>query len=163
MGRWTPHAGWLFLVGCRCVVADSRAAMLAVQSWRTATLNAVGDELVTRRWSSFTVCRAPRKTGTLSSKYVPSSLIIRSYLNQGRVWTETGAREPWSQTSHGWHNFGHYGANAVLCSHRHNLQGVRGVLVPPTFWTEGYRTPTFQDENVKNLLSPASAEAICGD
>ena len=29
-----------------------------------------------------------------------------------------------------------------------------------TFWTEGYRTPTFQDEKVKNLLSP---EAICGD
>ena len=24
-----------------------------------------------------------------------------------------------------------------------------------TFWTEGYRTPTFQAENVKNLLSPA--------
>jgi len=25
----------------------------------------------------------------------------------------------------------------------------------PTFWTEGYSTPTFQDEKVKNLLSPA--------
>jgi len=24
----------------------------------------------------------------------------------------------------------------------------------PTFWTEGYSTPTFQDEKVKNLLSP---------
>jgi len=24
-----------------------------------------------------------------------------------------------------------------------------------TFWTEGYRTPTFKDEKVKNLLSPA--------
>ena len=31
--------------------------------------------------------------------------------------------------------------------------GVRGVPVPPTFWTEGYRTFTFQDEKVKNLLS----------
>jgi len=30
-------------------------------------------------------------------------------------------------------------------------------------WTEGYSTPTFQDEKVKNLLSPASAEAICVD
>jgi len=28
--------------------------------------------------------------------------------------------------------------------------GVRGVT--STFWTEGNRTPTFQDENVKNLL-----------
>jgi len=27
-----------------------------------------------------------------------------------------------------------------------------GVPVPPIFWTEGYRTPTFQDEKVKNLL-----------
>jgi len=24
-----------------------------------------------------------------------------------------------------------------------------------TFWTEGYRTPTFQDEKVENLQSPA--------
>ena len=27
--------------------------------------------------------------------------------------------------------------------------------LPPTFWTEGYSTPTFQDEKVKNLLSSA--------
>jgi len=40
--------------------------------------------------------------------------------------------------------------------------GTRGTGTP-TFWTEGYRTPTFQDENVKNFLSPALAEAICGD
>ena len=33
-------------------------------------------------------------------------------------------------------------------SHRCNLQG---VVVPQ----EGYSTPTFQDEKVKNLLSPA--------
>jgi len=32
--------------------------------------------------------------------------------------------------------------------------GTRGTGAP-TFWTEGYRTPTFQDEKVKNLLSPA--------
>ena len=32
---------------------------------------------------------------------------------------------------------------------------VRGVPVPPLFWTEGYRTPTFQDEKVKNLQSSA--------
>jgi len=38
--------------------------------------------------------------------------------------------------------------------------GARGVPVAPTFLTEGYSTPTFQDENVKNLLAP---EAICGD
>jgi len=37
--------------------------------------------------------------------------------------------------------------------------GTRGTGTP-TFWTEGYSTPTFQDEKVKNLLSP---EAICGD
>ena len=27
--------------------------------------------------------------------------------------------------------------------------------MPHVFLTEGYRTPTFQDEKVKNLLSPA--------
>ena len=30
-----------------------------------------------------------------------------------------------------------------------------GNAVSPTFWTEGYRAPTSQDENVNNLLSAA--------
>jgi len=28
-------------------------------------------------------------------------------------------------------------------AHRRNLRGVRGVRVPPTFWSGGYRTPHF--------------------
>ena len=35
---------------------------------------------------------------------------------------------------------------------RRNLRGTRGTGTP-TFWTEGYRTLTFQHEKVKNLLS----------
>jgi len=31
----------------------------------------------------------------------------------------------------------------------------------PTFWTEGYRTPTFRDKKVKNLLSPANKSRAC--
>jgi len=38
--------------------------------------------------------------------------------------------------------------------HRRNTRGTRGTGTP-TFWTEGFSTPTFQDEKVKNLLSPA--------
>jgi len=30
-----------------------------------------------------------------------------------------------------------------LEDHRRNLRGVRGVRVPPTFWSGGYRTPHF--------------------
>jgi len=41
--------------------------------------------------------------------------------------------------------------------HRHNLRGTRGTGTL-TFWTEGYRTPTFQEVKVKNLVS---TEAIC--
>ena len=33
--------------------------------------------------------------------------------------------------------------------------GVRGVPVPPTFWTEGYSTPHFSWQNIKTLVSPA--------
>ena len=39
--------------------------------------------------------------------------------------------------------------------HRSNLRGYEGCWYTTTFWTEGYRTPTFQDEKVKNLPSPA--------
>ena len=35
-----------------------------------------------------------------------------------------------------------------------NVPYTRGTGTP-TFWTEGYHTPTFRDEQVKNLLSPA--------
>ena len=35
------------------------------------------------------------------------------------------------------------------------IYGSTRVTGIPTFWTDGYRTPTFQDEKVKNLLSPA--------
>jgi len=38
--------------------------------------------------------------------------------------------------------------------HRRNLWGMRGTDTP-IFWTKGYRTPTFQEEKVKNLLLPA--------
>jgi len=34
--------------------------------------------------------------------------------------------------------------------HRRNLRGIQGVPVPSTFCTEGYYTPTFQDEKVEN-------------
>ena len=42
-------------------------------------------------------------------------------------------------------------------AHRRNLREYEGYRYPctPTFWTEGYLTPTFQDENVKILLSSA--------
>jgi len=46
--------------------------------------------------------------------------------------------------------------------HRCNLWGIRGTSTP-TFLTEGYRTLTFHDGNVKNLLSLLSTEAICRD
>jgi len=39
-----------------------------------------------------------------------------------------------------------------VCVHRCNLWGYKGYRYPH-FWTEGYRTPTFHDEKVKNLLS----------
>jgi len=44
-------------------------------------------------------------------------------------------------------------------NHRRNLP----VPVPPLFGLRGTVPPTFQDEKVMNLLSHASAEAICGD
>jgi len=39
-------------------------------------------------------------------------------------------------------------------SHRRNLREYEGYRYH-TFWTDGYRTPSFQDEKVKNLLSSA--------
>jgi len=45
------------------------------------------------------------------------------------------------------------------CIHRRNLRGYEEYRYPH-FLDWGYSTPTFQDEKVKNLLSP---EAICRD
>jgi len=46
-----------------------------------------------------------------------------------------------------------------------NLPGIRVVPVPPLFGLTSTVSPlfSFQDENVKNLLSLLSTEAICGD
>ena len=50
-------------------------------------------------------------------------------------------------------NFSRFGFIMRIDRHIGVIYGVRGVPVPPTFWTEGYRTPTFRDEKVNNLLS----------
>jgi len=45
------------------------------------------------------------------------------------------------------------------CYHRRNLWGVRGVRVPPTFWSGGYRTPTFWACDRKNNSHVPSSSA----
>ena len=47
------------------------------------------------------------------------------------------------------------GQNICEFLHRISSWKMGHKSVPPTFWTERYGTPTFQDEKMKNLLSPA--------